>query len=151
MMKEVTHYLTATRECDKQKYNAETWAEAQERYPDDPLGAKYCYIHLRVEQLMGRELDSSSPGKIESIPKAKKPSVTKAKRDIAEPPSSREHVDEDALYELVAREFDGAMRNEETWREAQILARGQFRAAKAHYICLRIESLKAAAADARCG
>ncbi|PLW70256.1 hypothetical protein [Pseudohalioglobus lutimaris] len=149
MLPELKRYQQACREFEKGQMDAAVWAQALEMASGKELAAKYLYIHLRVDAL-GKE---ASQPEANALPEQSTLSQVKPEPTHTAPaPRLDEDLnrvgEEAVLQAIAAKEVDTGNHNERIWKDALILAKGNPSSARHHYICLRMDSLRALSAKA---
>ena len=156
MLPELKLYIDTVSEFDAGIVDEDLWALALKAADGRELAAKYQYIHLRIESLSA---ESTKPAveelcspTIDIQPKAVKPAEpVKPVKPVKplEKPQRLSSTKEEEFYSMAISELEEGTRDKLIWRNALKLAEGDTRAAKLHYVCLRIESLCAISASAQ--
>lgn len=144
MLEELKCYQIACREFESGEREPETWARALDMAFGVELSAKYLYIHLRVEALTNTAQASvlqpvHRPASPCQLDPAEVASSANAPHEAS--PAS---VDEEALLHAIAlREVESGRPHPQVWKDALVLAKGDQKSARPHYICLRMDALRA--------
>lgn len=147
MLAELERYQQACREFESGQMHEATWSEALETAFGQELAAKYLYIHMRVEAL-GEEPTQPAASEPRQRPNPVEQEASPRPR-LAGANAQLHKVGEDAVLQAIAaKEVDNGRCNERVWQDALVLAKGDAKNARHHYICLRMDSLRALSARA---
>ncbi|KAA1191866.1 hypothetical protein F0M18_10070 [Pseudohalioglobus sediminis] len=142
MLPEVEQYMAASREFEAGKVVGQLWKQALSLADNDRLAAKYLYLSMRAEALAKQEPAS------QLAPPAGSGETSRSGAMAATPLNRRgRQTPEDDYHAIAANEVDSGQRDERTWRDALVLAKGDAAAARHHYICLRMDTMRMLAAN----